>query len=419
MSKIKSIGPVNILISLMAVSLLAPVKLLTPLFIGLLLIFLIIRYLFFVPVIHMKKLTQISWIFLCYFMLIFGSLSYSENLNHGIEVVLAHSSFLVIPLIPVFVSSKEIDIEFISKNYIYVLCLIFFVLLLTAVYKNFEEGYSLTYLKNAFFGTEPAIGKYKYFNYWYFAYEKFVGPIKIQPIYIGLFANIGISLLYYLKTQKKTKHYYLQLIVLGLLVILSGSRWQSLILIVNYIIFTVFFQKSKFLTKTVVLAVFGLTISVIILSNPVTKTRFKEAFNAKEAFYEDQFGSTSIRLKKWSSAVKCISDSPFIGYGVGDGKEVLLNQFLKDKFYLGFYNEYNSHNQYLDTMLSIGLCGLLTLVLMFYYSYKQSRDKLYLLMTTNTFLISFLTESMLYRQWGIVSFSFFMVVFSTFDFNKR
>ena len=93
------------------------------------------------------------------------------------------------------------------------------------------------------------------------------------------------------------------------------------------------------------------------------------------------------------------------------------DQYKKDKFYLGYYNKYNSHNQYLDTLLYGGLFSFLILILIFFYAYKYAVNKIYLLLMTNVFSVGFFTESMLSRQWGVVSFSFFLIIFTVFEFT--
>ena len=119
------------------------------------------------------------------------SLFYSKDLKTGVSVITSSLSFLVIPLIPLFISKKEVNLEFITKSYIGFLCLLFFFLFSTSIYKNVIEGYTLEYVFDTLRGREVENGRYDYFNYWYFAYANFTSPIGIQPIYLGVFTNIA------------------------------------------------------------------------------------------------------------------------------------------------------------------------------------------------------------------------------------
>lgn len=411
------IGVVNILLALILVSFVVPPLILNPIFIGLLLVFVIVRYVITKRTFFKDHFNKISIAMIAYFFILLCSLLYSANIKVGVSFISDSISLLAIPILPLFISKKEVNLLLISNIYIYFLCGIFFLLFFIALLRNVNEGYSLTYIYQSVMGHEVPQNKYRYFNYWYFVYDKFTSPLDIQPIYLGLFANIGLAFLFFLKKMKQVKFYYIKLIILGLLVLLSASRWQILICGLNFIIFILFFEHSKAANKILGIALFVFFILMVSLINPVTKTRLIEAFSYKEAFYKDDFGGTSLRIKKWKSAINGVSKNPILGYGVGDGKEVLLNQYKEDKFYLGYYNKYNAHNQYLDTLLYVGIVGLVLLCLILFYAYRYSVHKMYLFLITNVFLIGFMTESVLNRQWGAISFPFFLIMFSVFDYE--
>lgn len=419
MFKIRKNGFVNILITFILITFIIPPQIINPILIGLLLCIVFVRQIVSKNNLHKENLNRVSLFFVLYFLVLLISLIYTENLDKGVGIISASISFLIIPLIPLFISKKEIDLNFITRSYICFLCFVFFFLFFIAIYRNVCEGYTLEYIYDRLGGEKLEKGKYGFLNYWYFVYDKFSSPLNIQPIYLGLFANVGLVFLLYLKKIEKVRFYNFQLIILSLLILLAASRSQILIFIINYFIFIIFYDKSKPLRKVFVLVSLGAMVLIISIINPVTRTRLKESFDYKEAFYKDDFGGTSIRLKKWISATKSIASSPIFGYGVGDGKQVLLNQYKKDKFYLAYYNKYNAHNQYLDTLLYVGFLGLAILLLIFFYAYKYAKNKIYLLLITNIFVIGFFTESMLNRQWGVVSFSFFLIMFSTFEFTKN
>ncbi|MHA7942480.1 O-antigen ligase family protein [Formosa sp. 3Alg 14/1] len=268
-------------------------------------------------------------------------------------------------------------------------------------------------------GSKVKDGRYDYFNYWYFAYDKFTYPLRIQPIYLGLFTNVGLVLLLYIKNCIKLKSYYFRLASLSVLILLVASRSQIFIFVLNYSLFLLIFDKSNLQKKVLTICSLVAVFAIISLINPVTRTRLIEAVTYNEAFYKDDFGGASIRIMKWNSALRRIKNSPVFGYGVGDGKNELLEQYKRDKFYLGFYNKYNAHNQYLDTVLCLGFIGLIILLLIIFYAYKYAVNSMSLFLITNIFTVGFLTESILYRQWGIMAFSFLLVMFSVFKLEKH
>ena len=67
--------------------------------------------------------------------------------------------------------------------------------------------------------------------------------------------------------------------------------------------------------------------------------------------------SSATRLVLWENSLIAIENSNYMGYGLGDGKQKLQDQLAKNGGNL-YDKNYNSHNQFLETTLSIGLIGL-------------------------------------------------------------
>ena len=67
---------------------------------------------------------------------------------------------------------------------------------------------------------------------------------------------------------------------------------------------------------------------------------------------------------------------------------------------------YNSHNQFLNTMVQLGLCGLSMIIMIFITGFKNAlhTKDLLLFFTFLAFLLNFLFESFIESQAGIVLF---------------
>ena len=123
----------------------------------------------------------------------------------------------------------------------------------------------------------------------------------------------------------------------------------------------------------------------------------------------------SIRLVKWKCSLEGIMEYPLLGVGTGDAEDYLVKCYEQKNFW-GMYQQYrfNSHNQYLETGLTLGLIGfallLCTILFPFSIALKQKDN----LLMTFLFLFSFccLTESVLERQWGIVFYTLFASLLS-------
>lgn len=398
----------NVIIFLTCVSLFLPYLIITPIFIGIIFLFSILKGGFKMNVILENK---IILLFIVYFLLLVVSLFYTFNLSAGFRIIINHFSFLLLPLTILRNSAYKIDFTLLSKRYVNLLLLIFTLLLFFSLVRNFSEGYTLEYVIKRIGGLKKPVDKYPYFNYWYFVYDKFCEPLKLQPIYLGLFCNIGLAFLLSTKKSYEKLYFHLKLVVLLIFLTLIASRSQLLIGLFNYMFFTIYnLRKDRNRVNMVYALVIFFALGMISFFNPVIKIRMTEAFNFNHEFYEDSFGGTSLRLRKWKNSINAISSSPLFGYGVGDGKDELLKEYKRDKFYLGYYKKYNSHNQFLQTGLYVGILGILILLLIFYemYGCKLANTNIYIFLVANIFFISFFTESILSRQWGIVSFPFFV-----------
>ena len=80
------------------------------------------------------------------------------------------------------------------------------------------------------------------------------------------------------------------------------------------------------------------------------------------------------------------------------------------------YEEYNFHNQYIQTLAEVGFFGLLILVLMLFVNLLNAikqKDFLHIAFAI-TMIMLFLSESFFCRQRGIV---FFIILFCLFNSN--
>ena len=398
---------INNFIVIIILSFFLPTLIITPILLGItvLLVWMKVKP----RVYNYKEFPPHLLLFTIYFLFVLVSLTYSYNMKNGVKELINHISFIIVPLIFIHIRKEELNFNYLSKKYIDILLLVFLLLVLFAIYRNVNDGYTISYVIKRILGMEASSRNYAYFNYWYFVYDKFCDPLKIQPIYLGLFTNIGLAFLYLNPNFLRSKSFLLKLIALFTFLTLLGSRWQLAIGILNLIIYIFFWSKGignkiKIFSIITIITVVG----AISLLNPIIKIRIIEALSYKEAFYDDSFGGTSIRIRKWYNAANAIQESPFLGYGIGDFKEVLLNQYIKDKFYLGYYEKFNSHNQYLDTSLAIGIFGLTILLFILFIGFYYSRNNILLFFISNIYFLSFFTESMFSRQWGIISFPFFI-----------
>ncbi|MCR4658762.1 MAG: O-antigen ligase family protein [Bacteroidales bacterium] len=114
-------------------------------------------------------------------------------------------------------------------------------------------------------------------------------------------------------------------------------------------------------------------------------------------------------------SLDAVKKQPLIGYGVGDYRRCLVDQYDENGWEYGVGAEFNAHNQYMETMLSVGAIGLLLFLAMGAWPLWQAwrgRSKTLWLILLLTFIVAFnlLFESMLERQMGLLFIGPLLVV---------
>lgn len=113
------------------------------------------------------------------------------------------------------------------------------------------------------------------------------------------------------------------------------------------------------------------------------------------------------RVSITRSTTKTFLAKPLSGYGAGDYRSQLTDTYSDDDFTAGVHAEFNAHNQYLESLLSTGIPGLVTLLAMLGMPVLLAvirRSRYLWIVAVLTFIIAFnlLFESMLERQMGLL-----------------
>src|SRR5690606_26459385 len=280
------------------------------------------------------------------FFLVFSSLFwmscigliYTENLSEGTKILTRNLPFLVFPLIFSTITVKENAIPFLMKFFSFSVIL--------------ASGFALakaTYLKLNNLGD-------------YFHFIKLEMLQDKHNTYFALFCVVAIA--YFLFNLRKKTFWYAGCILylLGYIYLLS-VRISIIALIVVVFIYLIS-QRKKIPSKYVYLLFIGCAlIPVAFYLSP----SFQEKFNPHTPEGEpiSDVGSRKIH---WQAAIDQIGKNNILfGAGTGDGHDGLYENYKKFGFETGFLEQYNAHNQYIETVLYYGIFGLALLVLLLFY----------------------------------------------------
>lgn len=257
-------------------------------------------------------------------------------------------------------------------------------------------------------------------------FSKLVSFKMIPPHYLGMYINFAYAVVLYRLLVKKT---------------FFGKRWISILLLAIYFIALVFLSvRMQFITFVVInLAVFGffykevtilkktlwasgilILMFSLMMILPGPRSRIVDTVNeivSFEGMVNDK--QTNARKFLWREGVKVCAEHFWFGTGTGEA-DVALNEKLKPinaKFWDGkthYYlrdKNYNFHNSYLQHWATHGFIGFLIFMGMFLMPWFQKSTPVEGKLFLTVCALSFITESMLQRQAGVLFFSFFFTVF--------
>lgn len=249
--------------------------------------------------------------------------------------------------------------------------------------------------------------------------EVVLEAIGTSHVYLGMFLTFSVIASAYLALQqplRSTETIVLicvavfQLIFLFLIAAKMAAITLFLLSLISSVVYVIRTKRKMMglLLMTIPIAVFV----ILFLNFGAISQRFAALFDSKNYFIDDNaWNSIGVRI----TVMKCTWDTwvtvPFFGTGLGD-QQAALNACYSS---LGFISmvDYNTHNQYLQFLLSGGIVGLATFLFVLGYSARQAlkRKNVLYLCFLFVFMMCCLTESILERQQGIMFLAFFNAMF--------
>lgn len=360
-------------------------KIITPWFIGIWAFTAIFTY-------NWKKLinafirNKTAWIFPLIYILSLVSLIYTDNIEHGLfklEVKLSYIIFpiIMLPAIEFNIQKRfEVMLSFVTGNLIAVIiCIIFSI-----------SNYS-----------ELGISSFYYYNLSLFHHTS----------YAAMYLAFAVSILYMCYLRQKVfpiaKWSFFPVFFLFLIFIYFLSSKSGLLSMVALIIlFLGMSVKQSFSWANLVfsLIIIGATIFLVLQNDRFMSTTKVVSTEINPTTTE----STSSRILVWNTSLELIKENVLFGTSPGDADDALIKSY-HEKGYIGAEEKrLNTHNQYLQTLLSLGLPGILLLIAAFLIPLLiHGKSNLILIIFLGITSFNFLFESALETQSGVIFFMFF------------
>ena len=343
------------------------------------------------------KETKIIGLFAVFFLVQLLSLLYSENIEEGLRRVTVMLPMLFLPSI--IISETKND-NYFAKLFLllkYIIPLIFLVLIGVHIFYD-----------------NRALSTFVYFS----LNEK----LGVSQFYLIFLLLIPLFQSYQELVNKKNQglNGIILLLTVGIIMIMGNKT--AMIMLFLLILYLLFLSRKN-IKKTLTISVATIILCCLAYQLPIINQRLNTLlkttdFDLKTIITKNSFTITKNtfehRILIDYLALKEIKKSLPFGVGVGDRQEALNYQYKKVNFKAGLKANLNNHNQYLSEFLKTGvLGGILFIILVFQINVMAVKSNKLALATSFLFTIACFIESYLYRQHGVIIFTFLIPLFLT------
>jgi O-antigen ligase len=262
----------------------------------------------------------------------------------------------------------------------------------------------------------------------YFTYDNL--SIFRHPAYFSMYLLLCVFILVYflwnsymiLKSRMKSRIIYIIVIaffVLMIYLLQSKAAYLSLLLLAFVTTIAYTMSRRKWLIGFFLIAI----VAALSIYGYKQNTRFfyinaalKDHSGLTEAIHKRDYKVlidtySMDRLVIWMLSAGIIKDHFFIGVGSGDVRESLLQRYKDQKLQALEMYHYNTHNQYLETFMAVGIIGFLVFISwLFYPLFKRrhyGKSDFLILVFSGILILNFIFEAALNTIAGVVFAAFF------------
>jgi O-antigen ligase len=347
---------------------------------------------------------NVALLFIGFYVLHLIGLTYTQNRESGLFDIQVKFSLLVFPLVFATKPIAKPEMKNVFFAFIAGAIVSSFILLTRAIYTYVVNG------ENNFF------------------YQEFSSYL-IHPSYLSMYFNLAIAWLLIQVLNKSfiqtysTAYSCLIILFFSFVIVLLSSKLGLIVLILQFIGFLVFFiiSRKKYILGGAGLLLILISAYSVITFVPAIRDRVHNAVIAISATTDSEKDSesTAVRLLIWKAADQVISENFLWGTGTGDAKDALMKEYQKRGMTGALEHKLNSHNEYYQVFLSLGLIGFLLLIASLLLPLKEAfntSNHIYILFLV-IIILNFIPESMFETQAGVMFYAFFNSLLCFSDSN--
>ncbi|MDB5221377.1 MAG: hypothetical protein JWN83_44 [Chitinophagaceae bacterium] len=265
-----------------------------------------------------------------------------------------------------------------------------------------------------------------------FFYHALVSPFRQNAVQVSILLFIGLIHLLGIARgdvylHNKFVHYLLVFYLMFCILLLSSKLviiFSAACFVYSFIISLKKNQKTLLTFSSIFICV--AIALVLLMNNPVNK-RFNEIISGNICLVHQQkfspaiyFNGLQFRLLQWRFVSEILRENNawLTGVSPGDAQTFLDNKYISTNMYVGETKNggflgYNTHNQFLQSVLQSGIFGLLIFIAICCSMIQLALQKKSMVLSSIVILlIAFgLNDSYLESQYGVILFTFFPLFF--------
>jgi len=258
-------------------------------------------------------------------------------------------------------------------------------------------------------------------RYSFFIRTHFEQTVSLHPTYACLFLGVAFIWLMHFFIENYSSLSKLKsiglLFVLFLIIIeqvVLAARTPFVATVFAAFILFIILLKNKIYILWAFLAIIILSVSMYFLV-PSFANRFKEISTKNVVMPTAQnFDSFNIRTGIYTCGVEVLKKNWLTGIGPSNVQKNLDECYVKISREVYEGKDYNTHNQFIDYWIGLGILAPFSLLfILIYISYQNIKNRNFVPFAFSIlFLIAMFTENILVRQHGVLLFSFIIGLYA-------
>jgi len=246
--------------------------------------------------------------------------------------------------------------------------------------------------------------------------------LPVQRLYLGLLCTFSlIFVLERLLKNRKKYNFFLAVFFIFFTFLIAGRiAVISVLFIIIYYVFT--FLKS-YMRYIAVLSIFVLISIIAFTNNNLSKRLFHSEDNFRTTYFE-KIEMHEPRFLIWKYSFEILKETNLItGNGYSKTTEKLVNEYKnisQEKKRNWFIDkEFNTHNQYLDILISQGVLAALIFIVFLVQVFKVAKKSHTNILLLTSMLIYMTVYNNFHRLIGVYLFSLILIVILSKDNSKK